>query len=145
MGHRMHPIELIQTQGAADFEFLVSQESFTGPELTPDGISYRRADLEVEVFFSDYCGRDRCVATRLAVYAPDTERPRRGIDLEDAYVARGLGPPQAVPGSAQTLHAAKKSLGSQAQALRLLIAFLKQQNSQRSQESCDRAFSWFQS
>ena len=42
MGHRKDPIELIQTQGAADFAFLVSEERFAGPELTADGISYRR-------------------------------------------------------------------------------------------------------
>jgi hypothetical protein len=136
---------LIRSQGAADFAFLVSDEGFAGPEPTEHGIVYRRADLEVSVEYFDYCGRDRCVNTGLVVHDAETGRPHRRSKLEKAYVAHGLGPPQDVPGSAQTLHAAKKSLGLQAQALRRLIAFLKQRNAEGSQESCDRPASWFQS
>jgi len=148
MGHRMHPIELVQAQGATDFEFLVSDEGFTGPEPTERGISYRRADLGVEVEFFDYCGRDLYVATSLVVYDAETGRSRRWNKLQKAYVAHGLGPPQDVPGSAQTLHATKKSLGLQAKALQRLIAFLKQRNSREAEAQASapaRPASWFQS
>ena len=148
MGHRMHPIELIQTQGAADFAFLVSDEGFAGPERTGRGIVYRRGVLGVEVEFSDYCGRDLYVETVLMTHDAETGRPHRWNELEKAYVAHGLGPPQDVPSTAQTLHAAKKSLGLQAKALRRLIAFLKQQDSggDGTQASAPaRPASWFQS
>jgi hypothetical protein len=149
----MHPVELIQTQGAVDFAFLVTDEGFAGPESTDRGIIFRRGELGVEVEFSDYCGRDLYVVTELMVYDAETGRPRRWSELEKAYVTHGLGPPQDVPGTAQTLHAAKKSLGRQAEALRRLIAFLKQQQggggapaSPPPQASAPaRPASWFQS
>lgn len=140
MGHRMHPVELIQAQGAADFAFLVSDEGFTGPEPTERGIAYRRADVGVTVSFFDYCGRDLEIATQLVFGSR-----RKAISLEKAYVAHGLGPPQDVPGSAQTLHAAKKSLAQQADALRRLILFFKQRTPPQAPAPDDRAASWFQS
>ncbi|WP_370367291.1 hypothetical protein [Catenulispora sp. GP43] len=148
----MHPIELIRTEGAVQFAFLVADEGYTGPESTERGIVYRRADLAVEVEFFDYCGRDLCVGTNLVAYDAEAERPRRSIHLENAYVAHGLGPPQDVPGSAQILRAAGKSLVLQAQALRRLIAFLKQRDPGRTQApgraqapAPARPVSWFQS
>ncbi|MEY9910911.1 hypothetical protein ABIA35_007162 [Catenulispora sp. MAP12-49] len=148
MGRTVHPIELVQTEGAIHFAFLVDDEGYAGPESTERGIVYHRANLAVEVQFFDYCGRDLCVGTSLVAYdtEPEPERLRRTIHLEQAYAAHGLGPPQDVPGSAQTLRAASKSLASQAQALRRLIAFLKQQDPGRAQASApDRPPSWFQS
>ena len=145
MGHRMHPIELVQTQGAADFAFLVSEAGFAGPEQTARGIVYRRGELGVSIEFSDYSGRDLSVDTELLVYDAETDRPRRWSELGEAYVACGLGPPQDVPGSAQTLHAAKKSLGLQAEALRRLIAFLARRPAGGLGSQASWLDSWFQS
>jgi hypothetical protein len=138
MGRKKSSVEVVRTEGAEHFGFLVRDEGFVGPEPTADGIRYHRGEVGVDVsFFHDHF-RDLQVSTCFEVPGEDGSR-RQWIKLEDLYIACGLGPSQDVPGGAQTLHALRKHLAVQAQVLRRLLTFLA------AQEVQPAPVSWFQS
>src|SRR5437763_1165713 len=88
MGRRRDPVEVVRTEGADRFAFLVSAAGFEGPEPTGHGIAYQRADCRVETgFFAGYAGEQEG-ATRLVLY-DEAGRRHTSIPLEKAQAACG--------------------------------------------------------
>ncbi|OSZ58506.1 hypothetical protein OQI_21425 [Streptomyces pharetrae CZA14] len=118
MGHRGDLAEAFRSEVGVEFAFLVEDAGFSGPEHTDDGLLFRSASLEVEVWFLD--GHEPVVTTLVAPVASDGVRAR-GAWLDELYVGGGYGPAQDVPGSAPTRRATLKRVHQHAAALRRLM------------------------
>jgi hypothetical protein len=119
MGHRSDPVEVIWADGPAAFEFLLTEYDFLGPERTDEGLAYYRSDLRVEIthwFFKNEAGFSTTLSR-----PGDTLDSRRSVELDDLFVACGLGPPQAVPGQSGAGHTIRKRIVQHAEALRQVM------------------------
>jgi hypothetical protein len=101
------------------FDYLVDEFDFEHESSSEWRVHYSSVNLHVAVW---YLPPDRATITQ--VWIPPHEPPP-SVDLDDVYVAAGLGPAQDVRTSAQTRHAMNESLRSQADALRAVIPLLR--------------------
>ena len=101
------------------FAFLVETFDFIGPETSDDQVSYYSPSLAVHVAMDPRDG--------LLTFAEGHAHGMRvSAELACLYVEAGLGPAQRVRTAAGSVHAVRKSLGSQAFALRELLPILLQ-------------------
>jgi len=118
MGQRPNLPEEFRSEVRTAFAFLVETEGFAEPEDDGLGLSYRRADLEVRLWF--HGGHEPETSTHLSPIAPDGTRGR-GAGLEDVYTAAGCGPPQDVPITVHNRRSLLKRVHQHADALRRLL------------------------
>lgn len=101
-----------------NFEFLVGEAGFVGPEYHTAGVTFHSPGFAIEVL---YDGRENYVVTFVAGMVGD--RLVRA-ELSCLYVESGLGPAQRVPWAGRTTHAVTKSVAAQAVATRALLPIL---------------------
>lgn len=122
MGRRPGPLDIVWSQGAEEFAFLLDEWDFAGPERTEDGIAFHRPDLHV---YTEIWAWKNEAGIDTGVWRTDPvtgERQAAGLDC--LYVECGLGPPQHVPGNLGGGHTLVKRLTQHAKALRLLMPYL---------------------
>lgn len=100
------------------FAFLTDDGAFAGPERQADGAFYYSPAFSVEVRLDP---RERAVVTLLSGMVDDQHLR---AELSCLYAAADLGPVQHVRRTARTGHSMKRSVASQAAALRLLLPII---------------------
>jgi hypothetical protein len=119
MGRRSDPVRVIWADGPAAFEFLVSEYDFLGPERTDEGLAYHRPDLRVEITHWEF--KNEAGFSTTVSRPGNTPGSRRAAQLDDLFVACGLGPSQAVPGQSGAGHTIRKRIAQHAKALRQVM------------------------
>src|SRR5450432_1443688 len=111
MGRKADPVALIWDEGPAAFAFLVEDWDFLGPERHPEGLSYHRGDLHIEISHWQW-KHEAGFSTRIWSPADPSHPPARRVhaELEDLLVACSLGVPQDVPGQSGGMHTIRKRI-----------------------------------
>jgi hypothetical protein len=121
MVRRADPVAVIWAEAPLALRFLTEERRFTGPERIAAGIAYHRPGLHVEMCF--WAWKNECgFTTTLTRVGPDGTQQRERLGA--LYAASGLGPANAAPEGAGTLHVIRKRIGQHTAALRSLLAFL---------------------
>lgn len=120
MGEKAPNIDAIRKAIETYFGFLLDIEGFDGSEYRPDGTVFHLRGFSVEVLYEE---RERYIVS-LVSKVIDYKYVRAEVSC--LYVEGGLGPAQRVGWDARTSHALKKSLNSQARAVRELLPWLRE-------------------
>lgn len=136
MARHADPREVIRAEAPAVLSFLAEDWGFAGPELTDDGIAYHRHGLHIHMGFWSWKNERGLLTTLTQVGADGTEQ-RAG--LGELYVACGVGTAHDVPEGDGTVYVIRKRIGQHATALRKLLPFLHDTDSDALFTSCSRS------
>jgi hypothetical protein len=127
------PSDVIRAEAPAVLRFLAEDWGFTGPELTDDGIAFHRSGLHVHMGFWSWKNESGFLTTLTQTGTDGTEL-RAG--LGELYAACGVGTAHDVPEGAGTVYVIRKRIGQHATALRKLLPYFDDTDTDALFRSC---------